>query len=223
MQRREFLTVVMGGLGSLAFKKDADAVAAPYSQDPERQKALEALLAEMEAQRHRYGNVPRADGQFLNLLVKLTQAKRVLEVGTSNGYSAIWLCLGLEETDGKLTTIEILPERVRMAKENLKRAGLDHRVTFLEGDAHKIVPTLEAPFDFVFLDADKGREHDYFSYLYPKKFLPGGVIVVHNAIRFRKAMERYLDMISKHQEFDTVVLSLTMDDGFAVSYRRRKR
>lgn len=221
MQRRDFL-LAAGGLSWLAIRKGADALEDTPTQNSERQKLLEALMAELETQRHRYLNVPRADGQFLNLLIKVMQAKRVLEVGTSNGYSAIWISLALEETGGNLTTIEILPERVQMAKENLKRAGLSHRVTFLEGDAHKVVPTLEGPFDFVFLDADKGREHDYFSYLYPKKLLPGGVIVVHNAIRFRQAMQRYLDMMTKHPQFDTVILSLTMEDGFAVSYRRRK-
>ncbi len=222
MERRSFLLTSAGGLSWLAIRQSADALEDNPRQNAERQKALEGLMGELEAQRHLYLNVPRADGQFLNLMVKATKAKRVLEVGTSNGYSAIWLCLALEETDGHLTTIEILPERVRMAKENLKRAGLSHRVTFLEGDAHQIVPTLDGPFDFVFLDADKGREHDYFSYLYPKKLLPGGVIVVHNAIHFRQAMQHYLDMITKHPQFDTVILSATMEDGFAVSYRRRK-
>ncbi len=189
----------------------------------EREKAIEPLLQEMEAVRGRFANVPRTDGQFLNLLVKVAQAKRVLEVGTSNGYSAIWLTLALEETGGHLTTVEIDPERVKLAKENLKRAGLSHRVTCLEGDAHKVVPTLEGPFDFVFLDADKGREHDYFSYLYPKKLLPSALIVIHNAIRLRQAMQRYFDLMRGHPEFDTVLVSTTLDDGFAVSYWRRAK
>ncbi len=221
MERRKFLTAAIGGaslfaVGTLSsLQKDASL--------REREKSIEPLLRELESMRFRYSNVPRTDGQFLNMLVKISRSKRVLEVGTSNGYSAIWLCLALEETDGHLTTIEIDPERVKLAKENLKRAGLDHRVTFLEGDAHKIVPTLKGPFDLVFLDADKGREHDYFGYLYPKKLLPGAIILVHNAIRMRRAMQRYLDMIEAHPEFDTLTVSTTLDDGFAVSYWRRKK
>lgn len=221
MKRRQFLTASVGSfslfsLGTISFAQNENALR-------KREEKIEPLLRELEAQRWRFQNVPRTDGQFLNMLVKIARARRVLEVGTSNGYSAIWLCLALEETNGHLTTIEIDSERLKLAKENLKRAGLDHRVTFLEGDAHKIVPTLKGQFDFVFLDADKGREHDYFGYLYPKKLVPGAIIAVHNAIRARRAMQRYLDMISAHPEFDTVVVSTTLDDGFAVSYWRRKK
>jgi predicted O-methyltransferase YrrM len=221
MKRRDMLAAAAGGLGWLV-----NQALAKIQEDTSlkgREKAIEPLLRELEAMRARFLNVPRTDGQFLNMMVKVSRSRRVLEVGTSNGYSAIWICLALEETDGHLTTIEIDPERVKLAKENLKRAGLDHRVTFLEGDAHKVVPTLEGPFDFVFLDADKGREHDYFGYLYPKKLLPGALILVHNAIRMRQTMQRYLDMINAHPEFDTVMVSTTLDDGFAVSYWRRKK
>lgn len=222
MKRRNLLNATVGGLGWLV----AQAMASTKNETSlrEKEKAIEPLLREMEAQRYKFQNVPRTDGQFLNMLIKLHQSRRVLEVGTSNGYSAIWICLALEETDGHLTTIEIDPEQVKLAKENLKRAGLDHRVSFLEGDAHKIVPTLEGPFDFVFLDADKGREHDYFSYLYPKKLTPGAIIAVHNAIRMRRtAMQRYFDMMSNHPEFDFLTVSTTLDDGFAISYWRRKK
>ncbi len=222
MRRRQWLLTTIAGAGILS-ERLLQAMEQGEPSLREREQAIEPLLKELEAVRGRFSNVPRSDGQFLNLLVKTAQAKRVLEVGTSNGYSAIWLCLALEETDGHLTTIEIDPERVKLAKENLKRAGLSHRVTFLEGDAHKIVPTLEGPFDFVFLDADKGREHDYFGYLYPKKLLPGAIIAVHNAIRFRQAMRRYFELMQTHPEFDTVVVSTTLDDGIAVSYWRRKK
>ncbi|MFN4179105.1 MAG: O-methyltransferase [Armatimonadota bacterium] len=221
MKRRDLLATAAGGLGWLV--NQALAKVQEVTPLREREKAIDQLLRELEAVRGRFSNVPRTDGQFLNMMVKISRSRRVLEVGTSNGYSAIWLCMALEETDGHLTTIEIDPERVKLAKENLKRAGLDHRVTFLEGDAHKIVPTLKGPFDFVFLDADKGREHDYFGYLYPKKLLPGALILVHNAIRMKRTMQRYLDMINAHPEFDTVMVSTTLDDGFAVSYWRRKK
>ena len=218
MYRRDLLSMAFGALGWFSTGSVAEIKSAPLR---EREKNVEQLLRELEATRWRFSNVPRTDGQLLNILVKIAQSKHVLEVGTSNGYSAIWLCLALEETDGRLTTIEIDPERVKMAKENLKRAGLSHRSTVLEGDAHKIVPTLSERFDFVFLDADKGREHDYFSYLYPKKLLSGAVIAVHNAIRMKQAMRRYLDMITSHPEFDTVLASTTLDDGFSISYWRR--
>lgn len=186
----------------------------------ERDAVLEKLLAELEAKRGTYTNVPRKDGEFLNLLVKLVGAKNALEIGTSNGYSAIWITLGLEKTGGKLTTIEIDPQRVQEAKENLGKVGLASRVTFLEGDAHKVSRTLEGPFDFIFLDADKGNEMDYFNKLF-SKLQPGGVFVLHNAIRFKEQMRPYLEHVSKHPQLDTVILSLTMEDGFSLSYKKR--
>lgn len=212
------LTLSFLVLSAAAFHFTLRAVAQTKS---ERDATLEKLLADLEATRGRYANVPRKDGEFLNLLVKATQAKNVLEIGTSNGYSAIWITLGLEETGGKLTTIDIDPQRVKEAKENLGKVGLTNRVTFLEGDAHKVVETLPGPFDFIFIDADKGNEMDYFNKLFPK-LQPGGVIVLHNAIRFRQQMSAYLDHVSKHPQLNTVILSLTMEDGFAVSYKKRK-
>jgi caffeoyl-CoA O-methyltransferase len=182
---------------------------------------VEKVLQELEATQAHFYNVPRKDGEFLNLLTKLTRAKRILEIGTANGYSAIWFALALQETDGKLTTIEIKPDLVKMAKSNLKRVGLDSRVTFLEGDAHDIVTRVDGPFDLIFIDAELGGKMDYFRKLYPQKLPPGGLLVCHNVIRYRSAMEDYLQFIQAHEDFDTVILSLTMDDGFSVSLRKR--
>lgn len=184
-------------------------------------KALEELLTEMETKGRNMLSVARKDGEFLRLLVKAVRARNVLEIGTSQGYSSTWVSLGLRETGGKLTTIEILPERVQLAKKNLARSGLDKFITFHEGDAHKIVPTLAGPFDFVLMDADKQGQVDYFNKLFPDKLAPGALLVAHNAIELKDMMEDYLKLLSAHPQFDTVILSLTMEDGFAVSYRNR--
>jgi caffeoyl-CoA O-methyltransferase len=224
LKRREFLKTATGavGLGLVANLPAAGGLrAAPAAPTVDR-AALARLMAEMEAKGGQFLSVPREDGQFLNLLIKTAQALNVLEVGTSHGYSALWIRLALEETGGKLTTIEIRPERVEMAKKHLAGVGLGDRVEFLEGDAHEITPALKGPFDFVFLDADKGREVDYFNYLFPDKLAPGGIIAVHNAIRFRGTMSDYLEMMDTHPQFDAVMLSLTMDDGFSVAYRHRQ-
>src|SRR5207249_303307 len=123
--------------------------------DSKNKAALEKVLREMETKGGKFLNVQRKDGQFLSLLIKATRAKNVIELGTSHGYSALWISSALQETGGKLTTIEILPERVQVAKKYLAESGLSDRVTFKEGDAHEIVPGLEEVFDFVFLNADK--------------------------------------------------------------------
>jgi caffeoyl-CoA O-methyltransferase len=190
----------------------------PVRRDPVQ---LRRLLEKMDRKGHQYWSVPRKDGEFLNFLVKAIRATNVLEVGTSHGFSAIWMGLGLEETGGRLTTIEIDGERHDLARAHVAEAGLSERVTLIKGDAHAEVPTLPGPFDFVFLDADKEGQVDYFTKLYPKKLAPGGVLVVHNAIRQAASMKDYLDKVRKHPDFDTVIVSATMDDGFCLSYRRR--
>ncbi len=179
------------------------------------------LLKEMDSKGYRFLSVPWEDGEFLHLIVKAIHASKVLEIGTSHGFSAIWIGLSLEETNGHLITIEIDDERYRLALKNIERARLSHRITCLKGDAHKIISKIEGPFDFIFLDADKEGQMDYFNKVYPKKINPGGLLAVHNAISQAGAMMDYLEMIKKHPNFDTVILSLTMRDGFALSYRHR--
>lgn len=221
MKRREFLRATTGAASLMALAGTAGSFPAFGAQAARSRQELQSLMQEMEEKGRQMLSVPRKDGEFLHLLTKLSRAKRVLEVGTSQGYSAIWIGLALEETGGTLTTIDIAPEKVRVAKANLAKAGLGQRVTCLEGDAHKLLPTLEGPFEFVFLDADKDGQPDYFNKLYPKKLVPGGVIAVHNAIRSANAMKEYFDIINQHPDFDSVILSLTMEDGFSVSYRHR--
>lgn len=225
-RRREFLKTIGKALGFLAAVTHvqpatvdaAEGEPGPVKRDPAQ---LRRLLNEMDAKGHLFWSVPRKDGEFLHLLVKATRARNVLDLGTSQGYSAIWMALALEETGGRLTTIEIAKERYDLARRHLSEAGLSPRVTFIKGDAHVEVAKLEGPFDFVFIDADKEGQMDYFNKLYPKKLAPGGILAVHNAIRQANAMKDYLEMIHKHPDFDTVTLSLTMDDGFCLSYRHR--
>lgn len=226
MKRRKFLKATSAASGIVAMaglleRVDASGAESAASNPGKTREAASRVLAELEGKGGNFLNVPKPDGEFLHLLIKATRAKNVLELGTSHGYSAIWISLGLEETDGKLTTVEILSERIELAKMHVRAAGLSHHVTFKEGDAHKIVPTLEGPFDFVFLDADKDGLLDYFQKLHPKKLLPGGILAVHNAISRREAMKNYLEMIRQRPDFDSVILSLTMEDGFSVSYRKR--
>jgi predicted O-methyltransferase YrrM len=94
-------------------------------------------------------------GQFLGLLIRLIQAKRVLEFGTSLGYSAIWLGEALRTTGGRLISIEREEELYRQAQKNLAAAGLSDVVELVLGDARTVVETLEGPFDLIFQDSDK--------------------------------------------------------------------
>jgi len=213
-KRREFLraattlaaTSSLAGFGGCA----ADAPATKSRAD------VAKILADLDAKTAQFFGPPKEEGQTLSLFVKLARAKSALLLGGGYGLSAIWIALGLEETDGKLTTIELKPDRVELAD-----AGLAHRVTCLEGDAHQVVARLDGPFDFVYLDADKSGALDYFNKLFPKKLPPGGLLVAHNAVLLRDKMKDFLELIAKHPDFDSVILRATTDDGFCVSYRRR--
>lgn len=192
----------------------------PIQRDREK---LRQLLDRMEKKGYQYWSVPRKDGEFLHFMVKAIRAKNILEIGTSQGFSAIWMGLALEETGGRLTTIEISRDRYEQARRNVREAGLVERVKLIHGDAHAEVTKLEGSFDFIFSDADKEGQMDYFRKLYPQRLPPGGILAVHNAIRQADSMKDYFAMIKKHAEFDTITLSVTMDDGFCLSYRHRGR
>jgi predicted O-methyltransferase YrrM len=224
--RRDFLKTTGGTLSLFALATPIPSAIAdmakggpsPVKRDPAR---LKRLLDEMDAKGYQFWSVPRRDGELLHFLVKATRSRNILEVGTSHGFSAIWMGLALEVTGGRLITIEIDPERYDLARRNLGEAGLSQRVTCIKGDAHVEVVKLEGPFDFVFMDADKEGQTDYFNKLYPKKLVPGGILAVHNAIRQASSMKDYLEMIRRRPDFDTVTVSATMDDGFCLSYRHR--
>jgi len=187
----------------------------------EREVFRQTFLRELEefARTRPMGNVPRSDGEFLRVLVEASRSKRALEIGSSNGYSAIWIGIGLEQTGGKLITIEIDHDRAQMCKENIKRAGLEKVVTSIEGDALKVVAKLEGPFDFVFIDANKPDYKRYLDMLMPKMPV-GGVIAAHNAIEMASSMRDYLDAVRNDPRFDTVIVSTTMRDGFAITYKK---
>jgi predicted O-methyltransferase YrrM len=149
--RREFLAAAGGTLGLVAAPSSAAPTlaaaqdrAGSAGRDPAQ---LQRLLHEMDVRGNQYWSVPRQDAEFLQLLVKATQATRVLEVGTSHGFSAIWMGLALEETGGRLTTIEIDPARHALARTHVAEAGLSQRITLIKGDAHVDTVTVSATLD----------------------------------------------------------------------------
>ena len=108
-----------------------------------------------------YLNVTTREGRVLRQLTEAVGAKRVVEIGTSSGYSTIWLALGVRATGGKVFTHEIDPEKVKLAKANFKKAGVDDVITIIEGDAHETIKQHKEPIDVVFLDAEKKGYVDY--------------------------------------------------------------
>ena len=146
-------------------------------------------------------------GWFLHLLVKLTGARRILEVGTSGGYSTIWLASAARETGGQVTTLEIDPAKVERARRNVVEAGLDGLVTIVEGDAYRTARALTGPFDFAFLDAEKEM---YFDLLEPLVGLlrPGGVLVADNLLSHSAELAPFRQAAESHPALECVLLPI---------------
>jgi predicted O-methyltransferase YrrM len=124
-------------------------------------------------------------GKMLQLMAQMVGARRILEVGTLAGYSAIWLARALP-ADGRLISLEIDPHHAEVARSNLAAAGLSDRAEVRVGPAIEALPKLAAegagPFDLVFIDADKASNADYFAWAL-KLARPGALIVVDNVVR----------------------------------------
>jgi predicted O-methyltransferase YrrM len=143
--------------------------------------ALDAALEDSTAAGLPHIQVSPAQGKFLHLLARLMGARRILEIGTLGGYSTIWLARALPP-DGRLTTLEISPRHAEVARINVARAGFADVVDLRLGRALDTLPGLAGPFDFIFIDADKPSNADYFTWAL-KLCRPGGLILIDNVIR----------------------------------------
>ncbi|HKR87842.1 MAG TPA: O-methyltransferase [Phenylobacterium sp.] len=149
--------------------------------------ALEAALADSEAGGLPAINVAPNQGKLLMLLAQMAGAKRILEIGALGGYSTIWLARALP-ADGRLITLEYVPHHAEVARRNIARAGFAAQVEVKVGAAIDTLPTLQGPFDFVFIDADKASYPAYFEWSL-KLARPGAVIVADNAVRAGKVLD----------------------------------
>jgi predicted O-methyltransferase YrrM len=181
----------------------------PVPKDDNEKKIL-GILDDIRS-RQSYHNVPPEDGRLLRILAESMNAKHVVEVGTSTGYSGIWFGLALQKTGGKLTTYEIDAGRAATARANFQRAGMADFITLVEGDAHEKVTALKDPIDMLFLDADKQGYVDYLNKLLPL-IRPGGLVIAHN-ITPGMTDPRYMDAITTDPNLETIVrtgVSLTL-------------
>jgi predicted O-methyltransferase YrrM len=147
--------------------------------------ALEAAVAASQAAGLPEIQVTPAQGKMLHLLARAIAARRILEIGTLGGYSAIWLARGLPP-DGRLITLELSPEHAAVARDNLVRAGLADAVEIRVGPARVTLEAMitegERSFDLVFIDADKAGYPSYFT-LAMRLVRAGSVIVADNIVR----------------------------------------
>jgi caffeoyl-CoA O-methyltransferase len=189
---------------------------APRGNTSEERRVL-AVLDEVN-RNHRYLSVPEEDGRLLRILTESIGAKHVVEVGTSTGYSGLWILLALARTGGRLTTYEIDRGRHELARQNYERAGLLKQATLVLGDAHVEVMKLKEPLDLVFIDADKEGYPDYLQKLAPLT-RPGGLIVAHN-MASPPPDPRYVEAVTTDPAYDTVFLNMH-SAGVGVTLKKR--
>lgn len=161
--------------------------------------------------------VSEEDGRFLRVMVASSGATRALEIGGANGYSAIWIGLGLRQTGGRLTTIEYDPARARLAADNIRRAGLSDIVTVVAGDAFKEIPKLAGEFDFVFLDAWKRDYKRFFDMTLPRLRLRG-LFLAHNVVNKQGEMPDFLAAIQNNPAVISSIVTPS-GEGMSVSVR----
>jgi predicted O-methyltransferase YrrM len=161
-------------------------------------------------------NITPDTGRLLWILIRATRARRILEVGTSNAYSTIWLADAARATDGRVLTLEADPGKIALARENLRRAGCTDRVELVPGRAADTLATLTGPFDFVFLDADRASYLTYLEMVVPR-VVPGGLIVADNATSHPQELASYLARVKSHPNLFSV--TVPVGKGEEISYK----
>jgi predicted O-methyltransferase YrrM len=213
------LSLMASGMASQAQDREDGAVhSEPLAKSPEEKKILDVLDAMDKNERRHMMNVPKEDGRLLRLLTEATDAQHVVEIGTSNGYSAIWIGLALRSTGGKLTTFEIDERRAGLARNNFKRAGLEELITLVFGDAHEKIAGIKEPIDILFLDAEKEGYLDYMEKLLPL-VRPGGLVLAHN-MHPSAPYPKFLKAYTSNPDLETIFLN-THAAGIGVALKKR--
>ncbi|HWR49557.1 MAG TPA: class I SAM-dependent methyltransferase [Bryobacteraceae bacterium] len=203
-------------VAATAFKKKMDDIVQPALK-----KSLDGIDSTPEARAVLAGmyNFAPEDGRILYDFIVSHGYKRLLEIGTARGNSALWMGLALRKTGGKLITLEMNAEVARIATENFKRAGLADIVECRVNDAFKEIPTLAGDFDSVFMDTGARLHKRFLELVYPR--VPaGGAISSHNANDMKLAMPDFLEAITENPDLETAVRE-TAGGGFTFSVRNR--
>jgi predicted O-methyltransferase YrrM len=167
--------------------------------------------------------VSAAQGKLLNLIALSIGAKRILEVGTLGGYSAIWMARALPP-DGELISLEIDPRNAEVARRNIARAAIPARAEVKVGPAIDTLPTLSGPFDLAFIDADKESNADYFAHAL-RLSRKGSVIIVDNVAREGRVIDpngdsrvqgvrRLFDMVAKEPRVSATAIQTVGAKGY---------
>lgn len=188
-------------------------LAEPYSEEKAR-----AVLESMRKDARRNMSVDVEDGRYFYELVLRLKAQRVLEIGTSAGYSGGWFAMALKKTGGKLITLEIDPERHAAAVKNFAAMGLSEAVEARLANALTEVARIDGPFDIVLIDAWKPDYLRYYELVLPK-VRRGGVILAHNTRNAAFALRPFLERIQNDPAVRTEFLAES-PQGLSISWKK---
>lgn len=184
-----------------------------YDISPEMKARMEWLEKADSADRQngtprvdRLRQIPRETGQFLAILAASVPPGDIIEIGTSGGYSTLWLALASTATNRKVTTFEILSDKVEIARETFRLAGVADRVNLVHGDAHKLLPKYDRV-AFCFLDSEKEDYEELYELIVPR-LVPGGLLVADNVISHREVLGAVVDLADRDQRVDSVVVPI---------------
>jgi len=199
-------------------------------------KVLDELEIQSTMEKSKKEDIPHEDrmlaitketGELINMILRLKNAKNMLEVGMSTGYSTIWCAEVIAEQSGKIITIEQNPSKIKRAKANFQKAGIIDTITIKEGLAMEILSELSLQkkysnfFDFVLIDADKENVIEYFDLILPMVTI-GGVIVTDNMLypeRFREEMKKFSDYLKENPKLHTITSPIGNGEEITIKIR----
>jgi predicted O-methyltransferase YrrM len=188
---------------------------------------LESLKAELERfgeandaapanRARRMLNITRSTGELLSVLVRAAAARRVLEIGTSNGYSTIWLAEAAQALDGTVTTVELSEQKIKLAADNFARSGLSAFITQVHDDAGRFLERSEASaYDLIFLDSERSEYTRWWPHL-RRVLRPGGLLIVDNATSHAEQMAPFIGLVSADRDFVACLIPVGKGEYLAV-------
>ncbi|QKU23015.1 O-methyltransferase [Acinetobacter lwoffii] len=150
---------------------------------------------------HRYRNIEPESGRFLSMLIRAQQSKNILEIGTSTGYSTLWLAEAARQTQAMITTLEVDAERVAQAKQYATEIDLADLINFKVIDAQVYLEAEKEIFDFILLDAERDAYVSYWPHLSRLLKAKGGLLVVDNVISHAAEVEEFIALIQQDPRF----------------------
>jgi predicted O-methyltransferase YrrM len=151
-------------------------------------------------------NITHDTGEFLAVLINAVNAKNILEIGTSNGYSTLWLASAAKTISGIVTTVEYSPFKIELAAQNFKKSGLEQFIRQIQDDArHTLAGFEDLTFDLIFLDSERSEYLKWWPDI-KRTLRPGGLLIVDNATSYAAEMDVFLSCVRQDHEFVTALV-----------------